>query len=61
MLASLAEHLRHVIHVCRVQDEIQAGLQYLFQTNSKYTLLVSGTGHAGDCLLGRSEQITAGP
>lgn len=31
-----------------VQDEIQAGLQYVFQTNSKYTLLVSGTGHAGD-------------
>ncbi len=28
-------------------DEIKAGLQYAFQTESKYTLLISGTGHAG--------------
>lgn len=28
-------------------DEIQAGLRYLFQTSSNYTLLASGTGHAG--------------
>ena len=27
--------------------EIQQGLQYVFQTSSKYTLLVSGSGHAG--------------
>ncbi|CAK0772136.1 hypothetical protein CVIRNUC_003932 [Coccomyxa viridis] len=31
----------------KIMDEIQAGLQYVFQTNSKYTLMVSGTGHAG--------------
>lgn len=31
----------------KIMDEIQTGLRYLFQTNSKYTLLVSGTGHAG--------------
>ena len=31
----------------KIMDEIQAGLRYLFQTNSKYTLLISGTGHAG--------------
>ncbi len=29
------------------QDEIQDGLRYVFQTESKYTLLVSGSGHAG--------------
>jgi alanine-glyoxylate transaminase/serine-glyoxylate transaminase/serine-pyruvate transaminase len=28
-------------------DEIKSGLQYMFQTASPYTLLVSGTGHAG--------------
>lgn len=28
-------------------DEIQGGLRYFFQTDSPYTLLVSGTGHAG--------------
>ncbi|KAK9822746.1 hypothetical protein WJX74_003394 [Apatococcus lobatus] len=30
-----------------LMDEIKAGLQYAFQTESKYTLLISGTGHAG--------------
>lgn len=28
-------------------DELSEGLRYTFQTNSKYTLMVSGTGHAG--------------
>lgn len=28
-------------------DEIRQGLRYLFQTSSNYTLLASGTGHAG--------------
>lgn len=28
-------------------DEVQQGLRYLFQTDSKYTLCASGTGHAG--------------
>jgi len=28
-------------------DEIQGGLRYILQTDSKYTLMVSGTGHAG--------------
>lgn len=28
-------------------DEIQEGLRYTFQTDSPYTLMVSGTGHAG--------------
>jgi hypothetical protein len=28
-------------------DEVQQGLRYLFQTDSKYVLCVSGTGHAG--------------
>ncbi|KAK9842592.1 hypothetical protein WJX81_008023 [Elliptochloris bilobata] len=31
----------------KIMDEIQAGLRYLFQTESKYTCLMSGTGHAG--------------
>ena len=30
-----------------VLAEIQQGLRYVFQTNSKYVLMVSGTGHAG--------------
>lgn len=34
-------------YVSPLQDEIQAGLRYVFQTNSKHVLLVSGTGHAG--------------
>ena len=28
-------------------DEVQQGLRYLFQTDSKYTLCASGTGHSG--------------
>ncbi len=35
-----------------IMDEIQAGLRYLFQTESKYTCLMSGTGHAGAGALG---------
>ncbi len=31
-----------------IMDEIQDGLRYLFQTSSKYVLLISGTGHAGE-------------
>jgi alanine-glyoxylate transaminase/serine-glyoxylate transaminase/serine-pyruvate transaminase len=31
----------------QIMDEIQQGLRYLFQTDSPYTLCVSGTGHAG--------------
>ncbi|KAF6263065.1 pyridoxal phosphate-dependent transferase [Scenedesmus sp. NREL 46B-D3] len=31
----------------KIMDEISDGLRYLFQTDSKYTLMVSGTGHAG--------------
>lgn len=31
----------------QIMDEIQSGLRYLFQTDSPYALLVSGTGHAG--------------
>mmetsp|Transcript_16947 Transcript_16947/g.44367 ORF Transcript_16947/g.44367 Transcript_16947/m.44367 type:complete len:421 (-) Transcript_16947:787-2049(-) len=31
----------------KIMDEIQGGLRYLLQTDSKYTLMVSGTGHAG--------------
>lgn len=34
----------------KIMNEIQEGLQYVFQTSSKYTLLVSGTGHAGTSL-----------
>ena len=30
-----------------IMDEIQEGLRYMFQTKSKYVLLISGTGHAG--------------
>lgn len=30
-----------------IMDEIKKGLQYLFQTSSPYTMLISGTGHAG--------------
>jgi alanine-glyoxylate transaminase / serine-glyoxylate transaminase / serine-pyruvate transaminase len=28
----------------KIMDEIQEGLRYVFQTDSKYTLMVSGTG-----------------
>lgn len=31
----------------RIMDEIQDGLQYVFQTKSKYVLVTSGTGHSG--------------
>lgn len=31
----------------KIMDEISQGLRYLFQTKSNYTLLISGTGHAG--------------
>jgi alanine-glyoxylate transaminase/serine-glyoxylate transaminase/serine-pyruvate transaminase len=31
----------------KIMDEISEGLRYAFQTDSKYTLMVSGTGHAG--------------
>lgn len=30
-----------------IMDDIKAGLRYLFQTESKYVCLISGTGHAG--------------
>jgi hypothetical protein len=33
-------------------DEIQGGLRYALQTDSKYTLMVSGTGHAGELRAG---------
>ncbi|KAI8464731.1 MAG: alanine-glyoxylate transaminase [Monoraphidium minutum] len=31
----------------KIMDEISEGLRYTLQTDSKYTLMVSGTGHAG--------------
>jgi alanine-glyoxylate transaminase/serine-glyoxylate transaminase/serine-pyruvate transaminase len=31
----------------KIMDDIQEGLRYTFQTDSKYTLLVTGTGHNG--------------
>ncbi|KAL4426055.1 hypothetical protein ABPG77_007851 [Micractinium sp. CCAP 211/92] len=31
----------------KIMDEVQQGLRYLFQTDSKYTLCASGTGHSG--------------
>lgn len=31
----------------KIMDEVKQGLQYVFQTDSPYTLCVSGTGHAG--------------
>lgn len=33
--------------VLELMSDITAGLQYLFQTNNRLTLAVSGTGHAG--------------
>ncbi|WIA13100.1 hypothetical protein OEZ85_006700 [Tetradesmus obliquus] len=30
-----------------IMDEIKEGLRYMFQTESPYTLMISGTGHAG--------------
>lgn len=32
----------------KIMDEISDGLRYALQTDSKYTLMVSGTGHAGE-------------
>jgi hypothetical protein len=31
----------------KIMDDIQEGLRYLFQTDSKYTLLTTGSGHSG--------------
>ena len=31
----------------KIMDEIQEGLRYVFQTSSKYTLLISSSGHGG--------------
>ncbi|KAM7452302.1 hypothetical protein ABFA07_000466 [Porites harrisoni] len=31
---------------CKVMDEAKAGLQYAFQTKNRYTLAITGTGHA---------------
>ncbi|KFM28006.1 Serine-pyruvate aminotransferase, mitochondrial [Auxenochlorella protothecoides] len=31
----------------KIMDEVRQGLKYVFQTESNYTLCVSGTGHAG--------------
>ncbi|GFR47564.1 hypothetical protein Agub_g9289 [Astrephomene gubernaculifera] len=31
----------------KIMDDISEGLRYAFQTNSKYTCMISGTGHAG--------------
>lgn len=31
----------------QVLDDIRAGLQYVFQTNSKMVLAMSGSGHSG--------------
>ena len=31
-----------------IMDEIQDGLRYMFQTESKYVCLISGTGHSGE-------------
>jgi len=28
-------------------DDVKEGIQYIFQTNNKLTLAISGTGHAG--------------
>lgn len=33
---------------CVPPDEISEGLRYTLQTDTKYTLMVSGTGHAGE-------------
>ncbi|CAG9462368.1 unnamed protein product [Pedinophyceae sp. YPF-701] len=49
ILAAQAMPLLGHLHppLLKIMDECQEGLRYLFQTDSKYTLLVSGTGHAG--------------
>jgi len=31
----------------KIMDETKAGIQYLFQTSSRYTFAISGTGHSG--------------
>ena len=30
----------------KVMDDVKAGLQYVFQTNNRYTLAITGAGHA---------------
>lgn len=46
----LGQHgMREGLGDAQLMDEIQEGLRYLFQTKSPYTLLISGTGHAGTC------------
>ena len=34
----------------KIMDDIQEGLRYVFQTSSKYTLLISSSGHGGACM-----------
>ena len=41
---SLLGHLQSDFH--HVMDETKAGLKYVFQTNNKYTLAITGAGHA---------------
>jgi len=31
----------------KIMDDVKEGIQYIFQTNNKLTLAISGTGHAG--------------
>ena len=49
ILLAQAQPLLGHLHppMLKIMDEIQEGLRYVFQTKSKYTLAVSGTGHAG--------------
>jgi aspartate aminotransferase-like enzyme len=44
--ANLSSFRRHPPFF-KIMDEVQQGLRYAFQTSSRYTLCVSGTGHAG--------------
>ena len=41
---SLLGHMQSDFY--KVMDEAKAGLQYVFQTNNRYTLAITGAGHA---------------
>ena len=41
---TLLGHFQADFH--KIMDEVKAGLQYVFQTRNKYTLAITGAGHA---------------
>ncbi|XP_076171016.1 alanine-glyoxylate aminotransferase [Ptiloglossa arizonensis] len=49
VLSSLQNQVLGPLHpeICQLMDEIKAGLQYVFQTRNRLTLVLSASGHGG--------------